>query len=188
MTSIFSRAIDYHVDRQFRKDPNGRLVFLPFGSKGKAYFVDSKSDEEKIRSFVKLYRSVSVLISLLTFPIIYLPGWILTSFGGAIPLRNKLTSYAGIALFLMLVLLALAWMFWGFYKETVAGLTASLSEVGPGLKGQLSEVSPPSQGPQRLALVCLFAGIVLLGVAILGATHYSRSKSPCPPKVASTGR
>jgi hypothetical protein len=43
----FTRAMDRQVERQFRKDKGGRLVFLPFGSKGKGYFVDSKSDEEK---------------------------------------------------------------------------------------------------------------------------------------------
>jgi len=69
MTFPFTKAMDRQVDRQFRKDPNGRLVFLtfdskgndffadfflPIGSRGKAYFVDSNSDEEKIRAFVKM--------------------------------------------------------------------------------------------------------------------------------------
>ena len=57
MISLFSRTMDRAVDLQFRKDPGGRLVFLPFGPRKKAYFVDSKSDEEKIRAFVKMYRS-----------------------------------------------------------------------------------------------------------------------------------
>ena len=68
MISLFSRLIDGHVERQFGKDPNGRRVFLPSGPKGKCYFVDSKSDEEKIKAFVKMYRSASTLISLLTSP------------------------------------------------------------------------------------------------------------------------
>src|SRR5271166_5078645 len=47
MISIFANAMDRHVDGHFMKDPSGRLVFLPFGLKKQAYFVDSKSDEEK---------------------------------------------------------------------------------------------------------------------------------------------
>ena len=179
MIPIFSRGVDYHVERQFRKDPSGRLVFLPFGSKGKAYFVDSKSDEEKIRSFVNLYRSTSALMSLLSFPSAYIPGWIVMSFAGTMALRNKLTTYVGIALFFMLILVAFAWMHWTIYKETVQGLTASLSEVGPDLKGQLREISPPPTRPRLVALVCLSAGIVLLLVAIFAAT---RAKSACSPK------
>jgi len=57
MISLFSRMMDRAVDSQFKKDPNGRLVFFPFTARGKAYFVDSKSDEDKIRSFAKMFRS-----------------------------------------------------------------------------------------------------------------------------------
>jgi hypothetical protein len=180
MVFPFTKAMDHHVERQFRKDPSGRLVFLPFGRTGKAYFVDSKSDEEKIRSFVKMYRSVAALISLLTFPSVYVPGLILNSYAGAILLRSKLEILVGISLFFMLVLIALQWMLWGVYKQTVPGLTASLSEVRPDLKGQLSEASPPSRLLRRLTLLCLVAGFVLLGVGALGAWHYSHRLNGCP--------
>jgi len=186
--SIFSRAIDYHVDRQFRKDPNGRLVFLPFGPKKKAYFVDSKSDEEKIRSLVKMYRSVSARISLLVYPSIYIPSFILNVYGSGTPLRSKLTASIGISSVILLIFLALIWMLWSAYKEAVSGFTSSLSEVGADLRGQLSEISSPLQSPRRIAMVCLFAGIVLLGVAVLGATRYSRTKLPCSPNATSTRR
>ncbi len=186
--SIFSRAIDYHVDRQFRKDPNGRLVFLPFGPNKKAYFVDSKPDEEKIRALVKMYRSASSRISMLVYPCIYIPSLILNVYGSGTPLRSKLAASIGISLFVLLTFLLLIWMFWSAYKEAIASFTASLGEVGPDLKGQLSEVCSPPQGQRRLALACLSAGIVLLGVAVLGATRYSRSKLPCPPQVTSTRR
>jgi hypothetical protein len=50
--SLMTRVADAH----FRKDPNGRLVFIPFTRRGKCYVVDSKADEEKIRAFVNMYR------------------------------------------------------------------------------------------------------------------------------------
>jgi hypothetical protein len=55
MTSLFSGAIDYPVESQFRKDPSGGLVFLPLGPRKNGYFLDAKPEEEKIklRSFLK---------------------------------------------------------------------------------------------------------------------------------------
>jgi len=169
MISLFSRMMDYAVDAHFRKDPSGRLVFFPFTSKGKAYFVDSTPDEEKIRSSVKMFHSAITLISFLTYPSLAVPGFILEAYAGLSPKRHRLEIVLGILLFFWLVLAALAWMLWGVYKEAVPGLTASLSEVGPDLKRQLSEASPS----RLLALSCLFPGILLLGVGILVAWHYS---------------
>jgi len=184
---MFSRAMDYHVERQFRKDPSGRLVFLPFGPKGKAYFVDSKADEEKIKASVKKYRSTSALLSLLVYPGIYIPSLVLNVYGGGTSLRHKLTTSIGISSLVLLVFLALLWMVWGIYKDTVASLTVPLSEVGPDLKDQLSEISPSASGRvRRIALVCAFGAIILMGLAILAATRYARPKSPCPPTITSS--
>jgi len=178
MVFPFTRAMDRHVDRQFQKDPSGRLVFLP---SGKAYFVDSKSDEEKIRAFVKMYRSAGALISWLVYLSFY--AWIGSFDTGA----HRWTTEVGISsLFSLLFLLSL-WMLWSLYKKTVPAFTSSLSEVGPDLKGQLSEISPPSRRLRGLALVSLFAGIVLLGIGLILVTRQSsRGKPPCPPKSAST--
>jgi hypothetical protein len=169
MISLFSKAMEYAVDAHFRKDPSGRLVFFPFTSKGKAYFVDSKSDEEKIRSFVKMFRSAIALVSLLTYPSLFVPAFILEDYGGLSPKQHRLEIALGIPLFFWLALATLAWMLWGVYKEAVPGLTASLREVAPDVRRQLTEASP-SRLP---VLLCLFAGLVLLGVAILWAWHYS---------------
>ena len=176
----FTKAMDRHVERQFRKDPSGRLVFLPFGSKGKGYFVGSKSDEEKIRAFVKMYRSAGALISWVAYLSFY--AWILSFNTGA----HRWTTEVGIASFFFLVLLLSVWMLWSLYKQTVSAFTSSLSEVGPDLKGQLSEVAPPLRRLRGLALVSLLAGIVLLAVALLLAARRSPSKSACPPKCTST--
>ena len=169
MISLFSKMMDHAVDAHFRKDPSGRVVFFPFTSKGKAYFVDSKSDEEKIRSFVKMFRSAITLIYFLTFPGLFVPQFVLKVYAGLSPKRHRLEIVLGILLFFWLVLAALAWMIWGVYKGTIPVLTASLTEAGPDLKRQLSEASPS----RLLALSCLFAGIIVLGMGILVAWHYS---------------
>jgi hypothetical protein len=48
MTSLFSRAIDYPVESQFRRDPSGGLV-LPLGPRKNGSFVDAKPEEERKR-------------------------------------------------------------------------------------------------------------------------------------------
>ena len=180
MISIFSNAMDRHVDGHFMKDPSGRLVFLPFGLKKQAYFVDSKSDEEKIRAFVKFYRSIAAMISMLSFPIIYLPGFLLNSSTVTMPLRNRVRADIAVLSCIVLVLVALTWMLWSLYKDTVPGFTSSLPEVGPDLKTQLIAACPPS-GRQRLLLASLGAALLLMGIGIFAATRYSRPRPNCPP-------
>src|SRR5258708_27849962 len=127
MISLFSRMMDTAVEVYFRKDQSGRLVFIPFSLKRKCYFVDSKSDEEKIRALVKMYRSAIQLISWLAFPSVFVPAFILEDYGGLTPRGHRLAITFGIPLFFWLVGGALAWMLWGLYKQAVPSLTCSLS-------------------------------------------------------------
>jgi hypothetical protein len=180
MISPFAKTMDRHVDRQFRKDPNGRLVFLPFGGKGKAYFVTSKSDEEKIRAFVRMYRGAVALPSWVAYLGFYV--WIGTFNTNA----HRWTTEVGIASSFFLLLLLCLWLLWSLYKKTVPAFTSSQSEVGPDIKDQLSEISPLRRSLRGPALVSLFAGIVLLGIALIFLTRVSSGKPACPPKCAST--
>jgi hypothetical protein len=177
----FTKAMDYQVDHQFRRDPSGRSAFLPLGRKSKAYFVDSKSEEEKIRSFVRMYRSASALIYWLGYLCFYV--WILSFNTSA----SKWTTEVGISSLFCLLLLLPLWILWIIYKKTVPSFTSSLSEVGPDLKDQLSEISPPPRRLRGLALVGLLACIVVMGVGLIFVTRRSSpGKLACPPKCTST--
>ncbi len=182
MISPFSRMMDLAVECHFKKDRSGRLVFIPFTLKGKCYFVDSKSDEEKIKAFVKMFRSAVQLITWLSLPAIYVPALILDGYAGMSPRGHRMAIAFGVPLFFWLILGTLAWALWGVYKKTVPSLTDSLSEVGPDVKSHLREIS---RQPRRLALVFLGAGILLLGVAVLGAWYFSLNKSVHPAKIPS---
>src|SRR6266481_439609 len=174
MSSPFSRMMDRAVEAHFRKDQSGRLVFIPFSLRRKCYFVDSKSDEEKIRALVKMYRSAIQLISWLAFPSVFVPAVILEDYAGLSPRGHRFAIAFGIPLFFWLVGGALAWMLWGLYKEAIPSLTSSLSEAGPEVMGQLSEISPR---PRRLRLLVVAAGLILLGlalVAFLTSYHFHR--------------
>ncbi len=164
MISPFSRMMVYAVDTHFMKDRSGRLVFVPFGLKRKCYFVDSKSGEEKIRAFVKMYRSVAQLIAFLTYPSIFVPGLILEDYAGLTPRGHRLAIAQGIPLFFSLVLISLLWMLWGLCKGAIPSLTSSLSEVGPELKGQLSGIS---QRFWQLPLLVITAFLFLMVLVLL---------------------
>ena len=163
MISLFSRMMDTAVEVYFRKDQSGRLVFIPFSLRRKCYFIDSKSDEEKIRALVKMYRSAIQLISWLAFPSVFVPAVILEDYAGLSPRGHRFAIAFGIPLFFWLVGGALAWMLWGLYKEAIPSLTSSLSEAGPEVMGQLSEISPR---PRRLPLLVAAAGLLLIGLAL----------------------
>ncbi len=141
MISLFSRMMDHAVETHFMKDRSGRLVFVPFRLKRKCYFVDSKSDEEKIRAFVRMYRSLNQLIAFLGYPSVFIPGLVLEDLAGLSPRGHRFAIAFGIPLIFLLVLIALLWMLWSLYKGAIPSLTSSLTEVGTDLKGQLSEIS-----------------------------------------------
>jgi hypothetical protein len=141
MIPLFSKFIDAAVDRHFKKDRSGRLVFIPFSPKRECYFVDSKSDEEKIRALVRMFQSAITVIPLVMYPIIAVPGFILDGYAGLSPRGHRLTIALGIPLFLWLVLTLFMWMLWSLYKRAIPGLTASLSEVGSDVTSDLRRIS-----------------------------------------------
>jgi hypothetical protein len=164
MISPFSKMMDYAVEAHFRKDRSGRVVFIPFSLKRKCYFVDSKSDEEKIRAFVKMYRSAIQLISWLAFPSTFVPAVILDDYAGLSPRGHRFAIAFGIPLFFWLVLGALAWMLWRLYKGAIPSLTSSLSDAGPDVMGQLSAISPL---PRRVPLLVVTAFLLLIVLALV---------------------
>ncbi len=174
MISPFSKMMDYAVDTHFRKDRSGRLVFVPFGLKRKCYFVDSKSDEDKIRALVRMYRSLNQLIAFLGYPSVFIPGLILEDFAGLSPRGHRFAIAFGIPSIFLLVLIAVLWMLWSLYKEAIPSLTSSLIEVGPDLKDQLSEISQRSWRPPLLVATGFFLLMVLALFAILAASHFRR--------------
>jgi len=162
------------ADSHFKKEASGRLVFLPFTPRGKCYFVDSKSDEEKIRVFVKMYRIPSALISVVMTPIVMVPALILEDYGQLTPRVHRLTVALGISGYFWLSLVGLELMLWFVYRAMVPGLTASLSEVAPEIKAQLRTIPDQQRGRRRLILLCIVAGLILMGVALFLFTGYSK--------------
>ena len=170
MISLMNRLADVH----FKKEPSGRMVFIPFTRRGSVTSLIRKLTKKKSVAFVNMYRIPNTLISLLMCPMVMVPSLILEDYGGLTPRAHRLTIALGISGFFWLSIVAFEVMLWMVYIATVPGLTASLSEVAPEIKAQLSAISPEQRGRRRVALVCLLAGLILLGLALVALTGHSR--------------
>jgi hypothetical protein len=63
-------------------------------------------------------------------------------------------------------------MLWFVYRSIVPGLTASLTEVAPEIKPQLRAIPDQQRGRRRVMLLCIVAGLILLGMALVLFTGY----------------
>jgi hypothetical protein len=169
MISPFSRFIDLAVNSQFKKDSTGRSVFLPMVSKKNGYFVDSKPDEDKIRSFVKMYRSAMLLVALLGYVTIYAVPTLLNAFARPSPLKSRLVIVALVSSVAALLFLSAVCILWSAYKDGIRSVTSSLSEAGPDVISRLIETN---RSTKSLAFMFLAAGAILCGVALLGGWYY----------------
>jgi hypothetical protein len=165
--------LEYAVSLQFRKDSRGRLVFLPLISKGEGYFVDSHTDEEKLRALVKLCRgaaaALNLMWSLLNFLAVLAPGSISSYYGGVVRLRDKLIAVALVAVLSLLVWGSSAWALWSLYKHAIKTFTHSLPQANPEDIRQLPAIS---RRPQRVALAVLGAVTILVAIAVLLAVQH----------------
>jgi hypothetical protein len=170
MIPPFSWLVDYAVGAHFRTDSRGRVVFLSLISKGQGYFVDSKADEEKLRTLVGMYRGGNLILTLLCYLAIMAPTSIgYNLYAGAIPLRTKLMTVVGTGLLWLLCYGASAWTLWGLYKRAVAKFTYTMKEASPGDIALLSKVP---QGARRAALLLLLAGTIVAAVGLLVAVQH----------------
>jgi hypothetical protein len=175
MPSPFARLLDFAVAAQFRKDSSGRTVFLPLITKHEAYFVDSSSDEEKLRALVRMYRGANMLLgllwSLLNYLAVLAPGSISSYYGGMVPLRAKLTAVAWVAAISLVFYGTAAWGVWSLYKKAIESFTHALPQASPEAIRQLPAAF---RGPQRVALAVLGAGVILIAIAVLAAVQHAR--------------
>jgi hypothetical protein len=175
MPSPFTKFLDSAVAAQFRKDSSGRTVFFPFTPKREAYFVDSPSEEQKLRAVVRLYRggsaALNLMWSLLNYIAVLAPGSISSYYGGYVPLRVKLIAIAWVAVPSLLFWGAAAWIIWGLYKQAIKIFTPALPPAGPEVFAQLL---PVSRRPQRVALAVLGALCILIAIAVLVAVQHTR--------------
>jgi len=183
MFSWFLKLIDAGVECQFRKDPTGQLVFLPFGPRKQAYFVDSQSDAEKTRAFLRMYRSATLLMTWLYIAGSYILSHYLISYpgAGAIPLQVRVQRAVWPASAYLILTIVFVLALWGVYKRTIVALIGPMRKVGPELTNQLVWTSPRSL---RLQLLCLGAAFILMGLAFFAVLQHRHLKPQTRPVCA----
>jgi hypothetical protein len=144
---------DNFADRQFAKDENGRLVFLPRGPHRPAYFVDS-SDENKLKSLVNVYGVAALIINLTGSVASLAVTQGLTLDEHSAPLASKIKfGLVVYAISSALLYIGPALLLWHVYSGVLNGLCSSLTTVDPASL-QLSRLPSTSR---RTALL-LFGG------------------------------
>jgi hypothetical protein len=182
---MFSKLKVGFSDLYFQREGTGRWIFLPFGLKGKCYFVDSKSDEEKIRAFIRTYCGVYLLFFVIWTEICVFAwrtyGWNRAPAGrtGVMYLVASFLVY-GLAFNAPILVLQ------RIYRRKISRLTASLLEAEAETKRQLRHVFIGRRRRVliRLALMCSSALLLLLGLMLflIGGRHSSRKTGSHPPQ------
>jgi hypothetical protein len=172
----------------FRKDANGRLIFLPRGPRKTGYYIDAASDEQKIKALVKLQ-----LVAVMFFN--------LTGFLGSYALAATWESLYFIHLHLSIEDRALRTgavylisaaiiqftpilVVQKVYQRSLRDICQNLQPADPGLLGPLSRLSEPrlKRVLVTLAVTMMLTGLLFAAVARRQAwKRHPASKAICPP-------
>jgi hypothetical protein len=173
---MISEWIDQATALRFRKDASGRLVFVPFGPRKDGYYVDAASDEQKIRSLVKLYTVASALINLVGSVGSYtFAQALMFDRDRSVPLAKQLETFIAVyAITVLVVYILPAWALWKTYRGLIPDLCASLSAVGPEQIRRMETPTLPAR--RRLITIGVALMLVALGVAVVAAVSVAR----CP--------
>jgi hypothetical protein len=166
---FLSNRINLRANTQFRTDQNGKLIFLPFGPRKTGYVIESKPDEQNIRSLATMNATAATLVTLFGILSSYLLAWALAFSVDPASNDRKYGVFVGVYLVAVLVFQgAPLWILRNVYKETLRGVTASLNEVGPESVRQMAKIPRPSGS--KLPVVVFVASLLLLGIAIFALT------------------
>jgi branched-subunit amino acid transport protein AzlD len=168
---MISQWIDQAMAPRFRKDASGRSVFVPFGPRKDGYYVDTASDEQKLRAFVKLHTVAAALMNLMgSIGSLAFAQALMFDRNYSAPLARQLEKFLAVYVIAVLVLYILpALALWKSYRGLIPELCASLTTVGPEQIRQMEQASPPF----RRRLIIVAVGLMLVGLAVaVAATMY----------------
>jgi len=169
----------------FRKDASGRLIFLPRGPRKTGYYVDSASDEQKLKALVKLNVVTLMFFNLAGFLgsytlaatweslyFIHLP----------ISLEARVLRVAAVYLISALVIqFTPILVIQKIYQRSLRDICQNLQPAEPGLLGDVWK-------PYRQRVLLALAGAILLMGVLFAAVsrrpvgkQHAAQKPACPP-------
>jgi hypothetical protein len=179
------------VDALFRKDASGRTIFLPRGPRKPGYYVDSPSDEQKIRALVKLKVAATIFFNLGGFLVSYAlaASWnalYFTHLPISIEARALRTGAVYVISALVIQFTPIL-VIQKMYQRSLREICQNLQPVEPGVLAQLGDVWKPYR--QRV-LLALAVGLLLMGVVFAAVARRQIRKpraapnATCPPAQA----
>ena len=152
--------LDSVVDRSFRDEKAGRVVFFSVNRRNRAYLVNSEAEELKIRSFLKMYYFADFSIALLAGQVALAWSSFFANLQSLGDPATHLLRTAAIYLGTSCVLVGLPYfLLWRAYKKGLLSFVFAQDEV------ENSEHTAP---PQNWIAMALFA----LALVSLGAIFY----------------
>lgn len=169
--------LDHALDSRFPADTKGRVVFFPI-KRRLGYVVESKVEERKICSFLKMYQIAYAAILFFGMNASILLGTLQANLWPADWIQYRRTHLVAGAFAMAAVILAIQIPFfwipflvlWRTYKEAIISFTSGLAEVcfAPGEKPRV--LNRKRRVFQALAIV---TGLFLLSIAniLVSSTH-----------------
>jgi hypothetical protein len=160
---MFSGWIGQLVNARCRRDPGGRLVFLPQGRRKPGYYLDSDADYQKVKAPVAIYTLASMLFQVLgsTAAIVIAIG---ASTDHPASLANKLEFVLMLYVLSAFTLQWLPmWLLWRLYRALLPELCASLQPIPPESMSDLQTLpNPMRRGSLIVVVLALFVMAVIL--------------------------
>ena len=150
--------IDFIVNRSFRDEPQGRVVVFNGVGRGQGYLVQSASEEQRIRAFLKMYLFAELAIQMLGTLLV--AGWLANLFGaaGAPTLERELTR-GGAFLAAYALIVGLPFFFlWRAYRQAVFSFVSPADAVPLGPR--------PMDRAQRILLAIIGLLVIVIAFTI----------------------
>jgi hypothetical protein len=176
------------VEASFRKDASGRLIFLPRGPRKAAYYVDSASDEQKLKALVKLQVVAVLFFNLGGFLVSYTlaASWNALYFTHLpiSPEARALRTGAVYVISAAVIQFTPILVIQKIYQRSLREICSTLQPADPASLTQLGDIWKPYR--QRV-LVAFGVGLLLMGVVFAAVARrqirkpHSAPKAVCPP-------
>jgi hypothetical protein len=169
--------LDHALDSRFPTDAKGRVLFIPIRRR-LGYVVESKPEERKIRSFLKMYLIASVAIQFLGMNASILQGILQADLWPADWIQFRRTHLVAgafaIAAITLAIQIPLFWipyaLLWKSYKEANTTFTSGLAEVSFAPGEEPKVLNRPRRAIQFLTIAAVLL-LISLAAILIWLTH-----------------
>jgi len=160
-----SAWIEQLVNAHCRKDSSGRLVFLPYGRRRAGYYLDSASDQQKVKALVAMYAVASILFQLLGST-----SSLIITLGASSDHPGSRAGKLEFGLILYIIsAFAFQWLpmllLWRLYRSFLPEVCSSLQAVGSESMDNLQTIPNPIR--RQGLIVASFGLLLMLGILFL---------------------